>query len=92
MAHPEPTALATDDIAGMHHWRALNALGAGDLYESAYNLKHVAEHVMNTERLQRLDTAIEPLKFGDRREAEHHVESVLAGMGDPELHMSEFIR
>ena len=91
MVHIEPTGLATDDIIGMHHWMTVNALGAGDLYESEHNLKHVAEHVMNTERLQRLDTAIESLKFGDWREGEHHVESVLAGMADPELPMSEFI-
>lgn len=84
--HVEPVKLA-NPIA-MHHWMAISAIKAGGVEDALHHLGHIIDAVRG-EHLEAMEQARDLLQAGERHEAEHLIEEMLAGRARPDLTLEE---
>lgn len=87
--HEEPTGLPSDDAVVMHHWMSLTALTAGVVAEAIHHVRHIIDLVADPERVQQMEEVLAAVEAGQLHDAEHEIETMLAGTAEPELGIAE---
>lgn len=80
--HVEPVKLS--DVLATHHWMALGAIDAGDRKDALHHIGHIIS-IVKGEHLAAMKEAREHLLAGDKHEAEHLIEEMLADKKKPKL-------
>ncbi len=81
-AHQRPAAKA--DALAQHHWMALFALEDEQPSEAAHHINHVIE-LVSGEHLARMNEAIQLIESANLHDAEHMIESMIAGTAAPDV-------
>ncbi len=81
-AHQAPAAKA--DASAQHHWMALFALEDGQSSEAAHHINHVIG-LVEGEHLARMQEAIQAMESENLHDAEHIIESMIAGTAAPDV-------
>jgi len=81
--HVEPVKLSNPVVS--HHWLAISSIKAQDTKDAIHHVAHILDLDITAEHRAAMERATELLREGDLHEAEHLVETMLAGRAEPTL-------
>ncbi len=87
--HQESMGLELDAVVAMQHWMAISALTADEVVEAHHHINHAIDLIEDLSDREQMEAVLVDLDGGYLHDAEHAIESMLAGAAEPELTFGE---